>query len=186
MKANELRIGNYVFSGVGGNVRVDEIRLVVGVGYVVRMYLRNGEDHESWLNLMVSDAKPIPLTPELLEKCGFSKESEYVYRHDEFGDHVLYDAPTDWGDTSEYPTEIDGHGGGVLYGYCHGSAVIRTLYLHDLQNKFFAITGQELGIKLLQHGTDSINISIHRWVCGIHGNAFVYNIRDCGISYTYG
>lgn len=26
MKANELRIGNYVFSGVGGNVRVDEIR----------------------------------------------------------------------------------------------------------------------------------------------------------------
>jgi len=44
--------------------------------------------------------------------------------------------------------EIDGHGGGVLYGYCHGSAVIRTLYLHDLQNKFFAITGKDLEINL--------------------------------------
>jgi hypothetical protein len=149
MKANELRIGNYVFSGVGGNVRVDEIRLVVGIGYVARMYLRKGEDYESWWDLRVSDAEPILLTPELLEKCGFKRESKYVYRHVEFGEYVLYDAPTDWGNTSEYPVEIDGCGGGVLYGYCHGSAVIRTLYLHDLQNKFFAITGQELGIKLL-------------------------------------
>ena len=154
MKANELRIGNYV-EAEGyincPNFRVDEIRLT-DRGYILRCYPLG--DMQIYLDAPLDMVEPIRLTPGILEACGFERDGEYVWIHENPGgrvDVVNYDAPTDWNNTTGYPIEISGTGGQLCFllgtDPHAGESVIRTLYLHDLQNKFYAITGKELDVK---------------------------------------
>ena len=154
MEANELRIGNYVKVSTPAitcdNFRVDAIRRFDGE-YVIRFYPM--DDNDFYFVGLLRDAEPIPLTPELLERCGFKRDSKYVWIHDNPKGRmnvVNYDAPNSWDDTTDYPIEISGTNPlAGLFGvdFHHGEVVIRCLYLHDLQNKFYAITGKELDVK---------------------------------------
>lgn len=84
------------------------------------------------------DLEPIPLTPEILEKCGFKL----------------------WDDMSRYSIEFENGntfqvtncrevflGGGDACTEGHGFD-LKIYHLHQLQNLYFSLTGKELEVKL--------------------------------------
>ena len=89
---------------------------------------------------------PIPLNKELLENIGFKYSSNHVYEYKE-DENILFDEPDDWNDTKDYPTQIVGVNGNYLGYMLRGETVIRCLYVHQLQNLFYCITGKELEIR---------------------------------------
>lgn len=114
----ELRIGNYVNHKTEGLSRVTEI-----------------ESHENQIGVtplsfnnyvfMCAEIKPIPLTSEILEKCGFKKDKDGIYLFL----NVLY-----WLDIGYL--QIANQYMAILNAPCQ--------YLHQLQNLIFALTGKEL------------------------------------------
>ena len=102
INANELRIGNWVKDSLG--------YLVIGVNAKVEF---------------ASAYEPIPLTPEILEKCG-----AIVYEFDN-------------GEQNQYRIKerlfVIRDGDIVDYG---SSVIIK--HLHQLQNLYFALCGEEL------------------------------------------
>lgn len=128
MKAQELRIGNWVdiksFNGNQGIVRTQ-------FNYDLLRYIHLCE--------------PIPLTPEILEKCGFEKMEREWYQKKYFTDcvevaeemEIVHNAKTKRcgvrdSDDDDNPYAMTGK-------------IIK--YLHQLQNLYFALTGEELEFK---------------------------------------
>ena len=128
MKANELRIGNKVYWGVN---------IVSIVGIHTQTYPNS--DNKRPITIYIdpvgnmhyypieeNNITPIPLTEEWLLKFGFEKDSDgyLIYMKSrifiEFTTRGHYEI-------SEYDTEIK--------------------YVHQLQNLYFALTGNELEIK---------------------------------------
>jgi len=122
MKVNELRIGNLV--NVCDN---DEILTGVfksGVNFGEHGYCAN----------IPGFIKPIPLTEEWLVKFGFkySKRAEVWY----FGENPVtkdWMITIKWIDGEEYPFYENGH--------------FKVKYVHQLQNLYFALTGEDLELK---------------------------------------
>lgn len=112
----ELRIGNYVLN------HKKEVKRVFSVqqqGFV-SVETANGNPHDSSLLF------PIPITEELLSKCGFKK-------------HI-------WGSATFYYhslIELDAH-------FCLKSVDynIEIKSLHQLQNIYFSLIGKELDLRL--------------------------------------
>ncbi len=120
MKANELRIGNWV-SYIGNKACV-----VTRVGYEPSgIYISAKNNATVFYN--VSDAfNPIPLTPEILEKAGFEKGS-YKSMFYPIGAFNLV-VSADW----------------AMY----NGVKFTCQYLHQLQNLVYCLTGEELNIQL--------------------------------------
>jgi hypothetical protein len=118
MKANELRIGNWVNSTyLGKYVRIDGNDL-------------DGHDYDSEIGLA-----PIPLTPEILEKAGFKWDANLQqYLNDKDTAGILINV--DKGTGSNFYVEF-------YYSFLH----IKHLH-QLLQNLYFALTGDELEINL--------------------------------------
>ena len=90
---------------------------------------------------------PIPLNKQLLENIGFKFSGNHVYEYKD-DENILFDEPDDWNNAKDYPIQIVGGSGGYILVYIpHGETIIRCLYLHQLQNFFYCITGKELEIK---------------------------------------
>jgi hypothetical protein len=132
---NELRIGNLVLSpqGVGYSPKgIIKVESIFGDG------INHWQDMGAGGRASFTDIQPIPLTPEILEKCGF----EFV--EDSFGDQDL----SRWQYTFEnYGKSIDIY---LTDGSCNLSdrENQQLNYVHQLQNLFFAISGRELEVKL--------------------------------------
>jgi hypothetical protein len=125
MKANELRIGNYV-NIEGDVVKVKEI-------YEKGIHYTYGE-YESYAT--EDFIQPIELTEELLVKLGFEGEMYEICLHtDDFNIAV---------NLIEIRVDI------AYYGNCEAELCIKynVKYLHELQNLCYCITGQELNIEL--------------------------------------
>lgn len=117
IKANELRIGNITDKGIIVGITPSEVIIIDG------KHLDN------------EDVDPIPLTPDILEKCGFVKENfgwTINKQKFQYGDYFgLFD-----------------------FNYCEGNLNLRLnasdcplptiKSLHQLQNLYFALTGEEL------------------------------------------
>lgn len=117
MKTNDLRIGNLVLNEDGGVCKLFNI-------------------HEGYIN-----HKPIPLTEEWLLKFGFTPdERKIVY------DHPLPKEPEnehkDLG--TKYPAFFMNNRLNRWMD-CHTRVCID--YVHQLQNLYFALTGEELEVK---------------------------------------
>jgi hypothetical protein len=114
IKPNELRIGNYIINPFGAIITIDEIHKS-GVKFKTTIY-------------DLTHCKPIPLTEEIILKCGFQK-------------HITSDF---------YPTfslKMINVNDGIVY--VIGIGFLNHIkYLHQLQNIYFALTNQELNIKL--------------------------------------
>lgn len=127
MKPSELRIGNWI-NTIEGPAQVREItdyeRLAVGTDKRV---------------VDLQTAGPIPLTEEILLKAGFEKAHNDYHNTDQFRHPHFKLLLRSEEDGSYTPCS---HG---QYLYSKGE---RINSLHQLQNLFFALTGQELEINL--------------------------------------
>lgn len=141
MKANELRIGNYVaVKGVFNcpNFRIDEIRLT-DRGYVLRCYPSG--DMQIYLDAPLDMVEPIRLTPGILEACGFERDGKGEWRYRAINyTNIYYLAPSLYTAGAEWGVSVN-------VKECILRPAIICLYLHNLQNKFYAITGKELDVK---------------------------------------
>jgi len=142
MEANELRIGNYVYLTADGHE--DEPDLVKW----------DIIDYEYYTDKM-DYIQPIPLTEEILLKCGFEVE-KYIATGDFYlcGKKVIsinrrsYKIIISADDYSNWNFLVDSN-----YLYKDISREIKQnilpfQYLHQLQNLYFALTNQELEVKL--------------------------------------
>lgn len=118
----ELRIGNWVEKKQNLPVEYGKVTQVYMDGFTVDYHYPGG-----WYS-------PIPLSPEILEKCGFVQDSD-----DEATWMVLRTTKFDF---------IEGDRNGFCEVYMDFDDGLRVQYLHQLQNLYFALTGQELNIKL--------------------------------------
>jgi len=119
MEANELRIGNYV--------EVENYKIIQLENIHPKGTEKEGEVY------LISMLKPIPLTEEWLLRFGFSpmSESEYTLNTYELYGFQLWNKN---GDFSE-----------IVFFARDKSIVIRTV--HQLQNLYFVLCGEELTIK---------------------------------------
>ena len=118
MKANELRIGNHIYEGTD--------KLTIVTPKVIQDVIDN-----AWLYT------GIPLTDELLLKCGFNFVFG-VWRNDKLW-HTIIDL---WKDDLgiKFVFDIDDNDGEIM-GYT------KLQYLHEIQNLYFSLTDEELTIK---------------------------------------
>lgn len=134
IEANELRIGNWVnVPECGINAQVD----IIGVKKAcidnskIDLYI---EDPSFFLESL----NTIPLTEEILLKCGFEKQSSqyYIKENDNANLLLFYSAGHN---TYYYFADVERR---------QYNSTLAILHLHQLQNLYFALTRIELEIKL--------------------------------------
>jgi hypothetical protein len=137
MNARELRIGCYVnlFGEKDGKRAYYPAKTTSihseGVGVEIICKNMRNTDNGRVYDIKLSAApsldkiEPIPLTEELLLKCGFEKRV--------------------WGNVTYYNPNLDLDRDFRVRGIDWN---VQIKYLHQLQNLFFALTGEELEVKL--------------------------------------
>lgn len=114
MEAKELRMGNWVDAEYSHWIKVSILDLV------------NIESNpESFY--------PIPLTPKILEKCGWVENKEMMFTF------IL---------PNGYFTCIPQPSANAFIIKYKNDHIAKIKYLHQLQNLYFALTGEELEVKL--------------------------------------
>ena len=139
MKPQELRIGNLVTDNFGISVyTVDSINSK-GINLFVEDDGNWSELAKTWVGAEYSfdDIKPISLSEEWLLKLGFVKNNG---KHGEYYSHNVFIRFVIWVD----------HEGLFVCGRdevkgC--TAVVESKYVHQLQNLYYALTGEELEVK---------------------------------------
>jgi len=129
--SNELRIGNWVYNANYKNKFPTKVHGIDEIGIDPQLEFEDIHCSIGYESLL-SNLEPIPLTEEILLKCGFVNiESKTVDILKFFGGGitVCYD-------------KVD------KYYYIKLHSNIELKHLHQLQNLYFALTGEELKIEL--------------------------------------
>lgn len=121
MKAQDLRLGNYI--EYTDDSRECIIKEIDGHGCVVFF---DDDGVENWIELL--QLSPIQITHDWLVKFNF--DLEWIIEH-----NTKFICLYQEGDSFYYSADM----------HHHTSAPIK--YVHQLQNLFFALTGEELTIK---------------------------------------
>ena len=116
MKASELRIGNWVNDPIHNKCNF-QIEMFLGIDYFQPLTI----DPDEELTLKISECEPIPLTEEWLLKFGFENGNYFI-----LNDVIIY---KDYNDKYRYE-------------YNYGQLWVK--HVHQLQNLYFALTGEEL------------------------------------------
>ena len=141
MRAEDLRIGNWLQSKIrycnyGCDVHAGDS---FQVSQVHKDYVDSWSDMGASGKLKIVHVEPIPLTEEWLDKFGLIVEGKV------WNFHIEKDMPTHY-----YLYKIKGFRG-FMFAYEDGNRNFHTLsdllYVHQLQNLYFALTGEELTIK---------------------------------------
>lgn len=134
MKPEELRIGNYVFPLDQGGEKLD---IAHKVTLISRTYV--GVTFTTEVNRAYNEIEPIPLTEEWIEKFGFK------FQEDESPYGMMLYTNEDWSFCilEEFGTYSYAESQGEDYEY-FDVMCLRTV--HQLQNLYFALTGEELTI----------------------------------------
>lgn len=133
ISAQELRIGNYINGSIGDD---SELVLCYVTGYDPRdEFIFVSNDNNIHYAEFV-DFQPIPLTEEWLLKFGFiiSYESEFRKKLD-------FKENTQFGYDFNKTGKKNGMHGFRYYGRYH-----KCEFVHQIQNLYFALTGEELTI----------------------------------------
>ena len=139
IKANELRIGNYVYQN---NIPI-YINSIDNDYEIINIGIETGHEGAAWLTgIKLQELDPIPLTPEILEKAGFVKLDT------EMSGCKVWDIPnTHWRVAMSYRDE-------TMFKLWHRQVspptwrLVEFEYLHQLQNLYFALTENELTVNL--------------------------------------
>lgn len=119
MKAEELRIGNYVYAS-GEITKVTDV-LEKGINYGI---------YDVYYDL--EDLQPIELTEEILLKCGFEKHSTNPF----------------WFRKKQICISLVGSIELISWGMQIFKIDLKVKHLHQLQNLYFALTNEELNVQL--------------------------------------
>ena len=123
MKQNEIRVGNWLNDPRPFNEDTKKFFKMTDNGYF-KVTARDIQFAEEY--------KPIPLTEEILLKCGFKKKNGYKFvLHNSHFSLVMIDSIT----------RED-------YAFSHYNLWVNLEHVHQLQNLYFALTGQELEVNL--------------------------------------
>src|SRR5690606_20711074 len=120
MKAIELRMGNIALNSSNEAVTVREISNTL---------VKTTPDDIH----LISELKPIPLTEEILLKCGFEKHGNFYYIKS--FKSIYISRP--WLEANH-----------LLLKTLGGECISKVKHLHQLQNLYFALCGEELEVKL--------------------------------------
>lgn len=124
IEAKDLRVGNYI---------TDHLQQVHKVTPGTLMYIKDATNEQNTL-------KPILITEEILLKCGFKlRYKESKYSDWELDNYVFHFRPTQDCSNSFGIAIAERH---YIYFNWH------TIYLHQLQNLYFAVKLKELQITL--------------------------------------
>lgn len=135
MKSNELRVGNYFGY-------YDDLH-----GYIIGMKSGAHKDGDVFIttpgggytNIYMDSLKPIPLTEEWLTKFGFIKG--YQYRK---GDFNYWNKEKDCSVDVELTLTDTKVESSYWYRLYEQKRRKHLIYVHELQNLYFALTGKEL------------------------------------------
>ena len=129
MKASELRIGNW-YRSVKFNVPV---KCDITDFYDLCAKSDGATEHPPIDEMF----EPIPLTEEWLLKFGFTLDCEYT----PYGKAEIYR-------NDDMDVVLSGVFKGVNIPYvCDDSFIVNVKHVHQLQNLYFALTGEELEVK---------------------------------------
>lgn len=136
MKANELRIGNFVLGYNEKPTVVDDIN-----GF--------NDGINKWQDMGASgyleDPKPIPLTEEWLVKFGFSVVDDACYVPEAYNYLRTLNSGSIEVSVGELSTEEQASWGYAIDVFLHtGDSLKHIIYVHQLQNLYYALTGEEL------------------------------------------
>ena len=124
MKASELRIGNYL--------QHPERGLIIVRGIETDFDDLNRENTVN--DFAVSELLPVPLTEEWLLKFGFKDDEPHTYIN--LDEHSVMSIQFD-----QYKKIISLFSAGAHY------YLLEIKYVHQLQNLYFSLTGQDLEFK---------------------------------------
>lgn len=127
IQANELRVGNWVSAIANKQQQITAIN---------PPYC--SVTTQSWDSFHISNLTPIPLTPEILEKCGFVKGLDTFGLKNWFINYLgfaLSNAPDDVENPNDWYLKQD---------IDKPQYITFVKSLHQLQNLYFALTGEEL------------------------------------------
>lgn len=146
----KLRIGNLVNQDVLGDCLIVGIKEKSVWLEANHMTLDRSIENQTW-HICDENLNPIPLSPEILESCGF-KKSEFITKVTKIllvsdthlvlknsRGHEIINFFFD----SEKPLEVDS----VYFRGVQGNFK-KPYYLHELQNLFWCLCGEELEINL--------------------------------------
>lgn len=136
IKSNELRIGNIV------NHIYDTIQIESVSGDGVNLSAADMGGGPYIEEIDCKDIEPIPLTSEWLEKFGFVESKSYDSKQRNFRKEG-FDQLADYGGQIIILPEVGF--ASLSCGYYENQ--IDCPYVHQLQNLYFALTGEELTIK---------------------------------------
>lgn len=146
MNAQELRLGNivkYLTGGYGDEPFEGMVSSINEYGVCL-----NGYD----MRIAYDELEPIPISEQWLERFGFEKKEPYdpefprnsIYTDFELNNFIYRFTEWRW-QNSKGETEIDK--GTVIVMNRHDTVPGNTpIYIHQLQNLYFALTGNELQI----------------------------------------
>jgi hypothetical protein len=144
MKATELRLGNLI--NLGGNM-LNTYQTYKPVVVTIPLLKAISEENEERPDAVMSVYQPIELTEEWLLKFGFEKyewceKCAFIKFH---GKHLMIRYYRDEWHVTETTVCKDIHG---HYTKGHKEIIPSSLlkYVHQLQNFYFALTGEELTI----------------------------------------
>lgn len=120
MEAKELRIGNWILNGINEEFQVNGITIT------------NFELGQS----MFGEFKPIPLTEEWLLKLGFENKHTNI-----FTKQIIISECT-----AQEKLKLEGWAGNIFLIIENQFASNGCKHVHELQNLYFAIKGEELTI----------------------------------------
>lgn len=141
MNKEEIRIGNLIAFDDGST----DIVIVKGIYYgqdlwFIDWILHSGNGGFKNGDSIFIDFKPIPITEDWLLNFGFKKNY-------------------DWAKQLSAEYKYGGHGvtfyNGVYSFWCGDKFSIQIIHVHQLQNIYFALTGEELTIKSQIHSQTS-------------------------------
>lgn len=136
MEASELRLGNKILN----DCIINTVSEISNAGHIFT-------EESGFVNLE-HHIEPIILEPEILEACGFEKDTEndrYIVKKD-----VYFLEP---GFTLTYGKSYPDF---WLFGFFHpciATSAKPIESLHQLQNLYFALTGKELYVNIAQQKT---------------------------------
>lgn len=143
IKTEELMRNNWVNEEVLGNVQVDTI-LSASIWVTAININTDGSTHAVRYHIKADAIYPIPLSPEILLACGFTKFIDMEISQKEKRDIYMYFLKTDYVQITFVfgSTVLIGNDGFGKQAQCDISGKVKCL--HQLQNLHFSLTHKEL------------------------------------------